>query len=244
VLELSMTEVTPPSTDRLAPFAGFSQEADERGMPSAMRLGVLLAVVLLVGFAWRERTAPLRRLAQALVREEPVGAADVGVVSMAQPRSAALDAAKLYHRGLVRQVWITPWLDEPADRRIDALGVRVPRHHEVARSILEKAGVPASAITLLDRPVAGLEGEMAVVGRALRARPGTRAVVVTQRSHTARAALLLRHAYAPGAEVMVRAAHVDRFDPDGWWRERGAVREVVLESLKWAVLLTRGVQAR
>jgi uncharacterized SAM-binding protein YcdF (DUF218 family) len=244
VLELSMMEATRPSTDRLRPVAGFSQEAVERGMPSALRLGALLAVALLIAFAWRERTAPLRRLAQALVREDPVGAADVGVVSMAQPRGAALDAAKLYRRGLVRQVWITPWLDEPADRRIDALGVRVPRHHEVARSILEKSGVPASAITLLDRPVTGLEGEMAVVGRALRARWGTRAIVLTQRSHTARAAMLLRHAYAPGAAVRVRAAHLDRFDPDGWWRERGAVREVLLETLKWAVLLTRGPEAR
>ena len=148
----------------LAPAGGCPQEAVERCAPSAMRLGVLLAVALLIGFAWRERTAPLRRLAQALVREEPHRAGRRRRRVDGEPRGAALDAAKLYRRGLVRQVWITPWQDEPADRRVDALGIRVPRHHEVARSILEKAGVPAFAIRLLDQPVNGLDGEMAVVG--------------------------------------------------------------------------------
>ena len=228
----------------LAPAASASRDGLDRGAPSVVWLAVVLGVVLLAGFAWRERTVPLRRLASALVHEEPIEPADVAVVSMASPRGSALDAAKLYRRGLVHRVWITPWIDEPADRRVDALGLRVPRHHEVARSILVKAGVPASAISMLDRPVNGLEGEMAVVGRALRDRPGTRAIVVTQRSHTARASLLLRQAYAPAAHVSVRSAHVDRFHPDGWWRERGATREVLLETLKWAVLLTRGPQAR
>jgi uncharacterized SAM-binding protein YcdF (DUF218 family) len=228
----------------LARAAGTSPAGARRGGAPEVQAAVLLAMALLVAFAWQARSAPLRWLGAALVREDPLGRADVAVVSMAQPRGAALDAAKLYRRGLVRGVWIAPWLDEPADRRVDALGVRVPRHHEVARHILEKAGVPASAITLLDRPVAGLEEEMAVVGSALRGRRGTRAIVVTQRSHTARARVLLRDAYARNADARVRAARIDRFDPDAWWRERGAAREVLLETLKWAVLLTRGPQAR
>ena len=103
-----------------------------------------------------------------MLKIRKVSANSFAVVSMASPRGSALDAAKLYRRGLVHRVWITPWIDEPADRKVDALGLRVPRHHEVARSILVKAGVPASAIRMLDRPVNGLEGEMAVVGRALR----------------------------------------------------------------------------
>jgi uncharacterized SAM-binding protein YcdF (DUF218 family) len=244
VLELSPTQATRPSADRMMVVLAQTAGAVQRGAAPALWVGLLAAAALLGGLAWRERTAPLRRLAAALVHEDRVRPADVAVVSMAQPRGAALDAAKLYRRGLVRQVWITPWVDEPADRRVDALGLRIPRHHEVAQTILEKAGVPASAITLLDQPVNGLEAEMAVVGRWLRARRETRAIVVTQRSHTARAGLLLRDAYAPAAGVIVRAARSDRFDPGSWWRERGAVREVLLESLKWAVLLTRGPQTR
>src|SRR4029450_13590773 len=116
---------------------------------------------------------------------------------MASPRAAALDAAKLYRRGLVREIWIPRWSDEPADRRVDALGVHTPRHHEVARQILERAGVPAASIVLLDEPVDGLDAEMAVVGAALRQRPTIRPIVLTARTHSARARLLLRDAYAP-----------------------------------------------
>jgi uncharacterized SAM-binding protein YcdF (DUF218 family) len=205
----------------------------------AMAIGV--AALSLVGAAWRHRGAPLRRLGAALVAEDRVGrGADVAVVSMASPRAAALDAAKLYRRGLVREIWIPRWSDEPADRRVDALGVHTPRHHEVARQILERAGVPAASIVLLDEPVDGLDAEMAVVGAALRQRPTIRPIVLTARTHTARARLLLRDAYAPAAGALVRGAHADPFALDGWWRRRAAVREVALEYAKWMALLTRG----
>lgn len=224
---------------------GVSPAAPRRS--AARRLAAVAAAVagvLLATAAWRQRADALGILGAALVREDAVAHADVAIVSMAQPRAAALDAAKLYRRGLVREVWIPRWRDEPADRRVDDLGLRVPRHHEVARAILERAGVPATAVVVLDDAVDGLESEMAAVGRRLRAAPATRPVVVTQRSHTARARLLLRDVHAPQARSLVRAAHGDRFDPSGWWRERGAVREVLLEYAKWVALLVWGPQRR
>jgi uncharacterized SAM-binding protein YcdF (DUF218 family) len=206
-------------------------------------LAVLLGgtAIVLGEAAWRHRTMPLERLGTALVVEDRIDRpADVAVVSMASPRAAALDAAKLYRRGLVREIWIPRWSDEPADHRVEALGVHPPRHHEVVRSILLRAGVPAASIVVLDEPVDGLDGEMAVVGAALRQRPAIRPIVLTARSHTARARLLLRDVYAPAAGALVRGAHADPFAPDAWWRRRPMVREVALEYAKWAALLTRG----
>jgi uncharacterized SAM-binding protein YcdF (DUF218 family) len=205
----------------------------------------LLAGGVVAAAAWQHRTAPLEALGAALVHEDGLRrAADVAVVSLANPRGAALDAAKLHRRGLAREVWIPRWRDERAGCRADALGVRVPRHHEVARAILERAGVPSSAIVVLDDPVSGLESEMASVGRALRAHPALRPVVLTQRSHTARARVLLRDVYAPAAQARVRAVRTDPFDPSTWWRERATTREVLLEYMKWAKLLASGPQVR
>jgi uncharacterized SAM-binding protein YcdF (DUF218 family) len=205
-------------------------------------IGMGLALALI---GWTRRTLPLRLIGAALVHEDPLGRdADVAVVSMANPRGAALEAAKLHRRGVVREVWIPRWRDERADRRVEAIGVRVPRHHEVARAILERAGVPSSAIVELADPVRGLEGEMAAIGRVLRAQPGMRPVVITQRSHTARARLLLRDVYAPAALARVRAVHSDPFAPDGWWRRRDTTREALLEVAKWATLLVHGPQTR
>jgi uncharacterized SAM-binding protein YcdF (DUF218 family) len=202
---------------------------------------VAVGAVLLA--AWNARTAPLRVLGNALVSEDALlHAGDVAVVSMAGPQAAALDAAKLYRRGLVREIWIPRWHDEPVDRRVDALGIHVPRQHQVAQAILEQAGVPRLAIVQLEDPVSGLESEMAAVGGILRVRPDIRPIVVTQRSHTARARLLLRDVYAPASATQVHAPHADRFAPDAWWKHRGSVREVLLESLKWIQLLVRGPQ--
>ena len=204
-------------------------------------LALLVVALAVAGASWRHRAAPLERLGAALMAEDPVGrGADVAVVSMASPRGAALDAAKLYRRGLVREIWIPRWRDEPADRRVEALGVHAPRQHEVARQILERAGVPAASIELLDEPVDGLDGEMATVGAALRRRPTIHPIVLTARTHTARARLLLREVYAPAAQALVRGAHADPFAPATWWRSRAAVREVALEYAKWIALLTRG----
>ncbi len=208
------------------------------------RMAALALVLALVGVSWRERTAPLRALGAALVHEDLVEPADVAVVSMSAPRAAALDAAKLYRRGLVRAVWLPRWPDEAADRRVDALGAPAPRHHDVAGAILLRAGVPPAAIHRLAQSVTGLEGEMATVGRALRKQPTLRAIVLTLRSHTARARLLLHEAYAPATRVQIRAPHADAFATASWWRERSAVREVLLESLKWAALLVRGPEVR
>ncbi len=227
--------------------AGVAATTGARPSPVARGLRLTLAVLLalagiaLARAAWQHRAVPLERLGAALVVQDPVGrGADVAVVSMASPRGAALDAAKLYRRGLVRAVWIPRWRDEPVDRRVAALGVHPPRHHEIARAILRRAGVPEAAIVLLDEPVDGLEGEMAFVGAALRRRPTLRPIVLTARTHTARARVLLRDVYAPAARARVRAAHSDRFAPERWWRDRGALREVALEYAKWIALLTRG----
>jgi uncharacterized SAM-binding protein YcdF (DUF218 family) len=211
-----------------------------RARVRALRVTIAAAAIVLAAAAWSARTVPLRWLGGALVHEDAIVATDVAVVSMASAREAALDAAKLQRRGLVREIWIPRWRADRVDRRVDALGVHVPRPHDVARSILARAGVPSSAIVTLDEPITGLESEMASVGRALRARPGLRVLVLTARTHTARARMLLRDWFAPAARVSVHAPHGDGFAADAWWRDRSASREVALESLKWARLLASG----
>src|SRR5262245_31483678 len=201
----------------------------------------VIALAITAGLAaGQRRPGPTETLGSALVAQDQALPSDVAIVSMASPSAGALDAAKLYRRGVVGEVWVPRWHDEPVDRRVEALGIRAPRPHEIARDILERGGVPASSIVYLDDPVDGLDGEMAVVGAALRRRPTLRPVVLTARTHTARARLLLREVYAPAARARVRSPHGDRFSTTSWWRDRGAVREVALEYAKWIALLTRG----
>jgi uncharacterized SAM-binding protein YcdF (DUF218 family) len=202
-----------------------------------LRVALAAAAVIVAAAAWEGRRAPLRWLGAALVHEDALLPTDVVVVSLASVREGALDAAKLHRRGMVREIWVPRWHVDGVDRRLDALGVHVPRPHEIARTVIERAGVPSSAVVVLEDPVTGLESEMASVGRALRARPGLRALVLTSRTHTARARALLRERFAPAARVRVHAPHADRFAPDAWWGDRSAIRAVALEALKWVGLV-------
>jgi hypothetical protein len=65
-------------------------------------------------------------------------------------------------------------------------------------------------------------------------------IVLTARTHTARARLLLGE-YARAGRAWVRAPHADDFDPTGWWHSRSATREVLLEGLKWIDLFARSL---
>jgi hypothetical protein len=235
-----MTEACTVSAPGLGEATRVPARERRRIAVSGLRLGVTAGAVVLAIAAWELRTAPLRWLGAALVHEDPLIPTEVAVVSMASAREAALDAAKLHRRGVVREIWIPLWRVDVVDERLAALGVHVPRPHEVARTVLERAGVPSSAIVVLDDPVTGLESEMASVGRALQIRPRLGVLVLTARTHTARARLLLREVFAPAAHVRVHAPHTDRFAPDAWWRDRSASRDVALESLKWVRLLVGG----
>lgn len=202
---------------------------------------VLLLLAVALAGAWLGRAAVLARVGEALVVEDAPRDVDVVVVSIAEVRAGALEAARLYREGRAKRVVVSRWREEPVDATIRALGVSHPLPHELATAILERSGVPARAISVPAAAVDGTESEVAAVARLARVeRPG-RILLLTARSHSARARWLLDRALRDGDHVAVRSAPADGFQPRAWWTSREQTRELVMEYVRWLHgLLARG----
>ncbi len=207
-----------------------------RGASAAL---ALLVVVLSLAALWGARRTVLGMIGTALVTEDPLRPADVAVVSIAGVRAGALEAARLYRAGLAGRVIVSRWQDEPLDATLRTLGVPHLVPHELARAILERAGVPPHAVRVLDEPVDGTESEVAAVSRVVwREQPGS-VLFLTARSHSARARWLLDRTLPGRVPVAVRSAPGDGFQPAAWWRSREDARELVMEYLRWAHAVLR-----
>lgn len=190
-------------------------------------------MALAVAALWLARRPFLTAVGGALVADDALVPADVIVVSSASARADALEAARLYAAGISPRLVIAEWVREPVDVEIERLGVPFLHVTALARAILERSGVPPSAITVLPGAASGTEDEVAAVA-AYVPDAGIRSVLyVGPRTHTARARWLLRHRLPPSVRVAARGPAADDFAADGWWRSRDQSREVMAEYLRW-----------
>src|SRR5689334_4781314 len=125
-----------------------------------MRPFVVLALSGTLLTSWLARDAILASVGGLIVAEDPLQPADALVVSLASTRAGSLEAARLYHQRLAPLVIVPRESETPADHDIRALGVALLAPHELARAILERRGVPRTAIVVLDEPVDGTAHEV------------------------------------------------------------------------------------
>ncbi len=154
--------------------------------------------------------------------------ADAIVILAGEPRRA-IHAADLYHQGLAPLVYVSRPRFEPPQALCD-LGFPCPRQEDLMLEVLERKGVPASAVRLYGRDLMSTVEE----GEALRAELGPekrRIIVVTSPYHCRRAKLIL----APilrGHEIIMTPTPYERFDVK-WWTHQGSAAAVVSETAKF-----------
>jgi uncharacterized SAM-binding protein YcdF (DUF218 family) len=192
-----------------------------------------VALLLVGGGLWLARRPLLTALGAALVAEDPVEPVAAIVVSTTNVRASALEGAQLYRDGVAPEVLLPRWHSDELDTELAQRGVRYLDATGLAQAILAASGVPSDAVHILPGEVDGTGAEVAAIAAwAQRAAPPS-LLYITARNHTARARRRLRKVAPPGTRVLVRAPRYDRFAPDGWWRRRGAAREVMSEYLRW-----------
>ena len=207
-----------------------------------VRAALVVALVALAGAAAPSLRNPILRTAgQALIAEDPLGPADIVVVSTGADGAGVLEAADLVEEGVAPRVAV---FADPPDPVVDREFLRrgAPYEDAAARSVrqLEALGVAESAIEKIPRAVAGTEDE----GRALpgwcRERRFRSVVVVTTADHSRRLRRLLRRSMQGEAtRVGVRASRYSPFDPDRWWSTREGVRTGIVELQKLAFDVVR-----
>lgn len=199
-----------------------------RRRPLLTALLALLALVAMVAVAHR----PLLRAAgHALVVDEPPRPADAIVVVAGGTPSREARAAALFQAGGAPLVLVSRQAVPGRVRTLIEMGIRPLEFQGEAVLVLEKLGVPRSAIVTLDQPVEITETELRQVVAAAKARGWRRVTLVTSAFHTRRVRLIWRREGAGAVEAGVVATPDECSSGDGWWRRRRCSEAVLHEYL-------------
>jgi len=198
-----------------------------------MRNRTILVLLLVAAIALFLGRAPLLRAAGhfVVVDQAPERADAIVVLSGSFP-DRILEAVELYQGGFAPLIVVCGEPENEGSRQLRALGVSVPRAHEVNVSVAVQLGVPASAIAVVDRPPGSTFTEALVILDYLAARGAKSILLVTSQFHTRRAGVIYRHLAGPGVRVVTRPARTGGFDPDHWWHDRMSVRRLLIEYQK------------
>jgi hypothetical protein len=197
---------------------------------SVWALAVTVVIVAVVGGVPAIRGSTLRAAGWALVVDEPIGPADVIVVSADSDGAGVLEAVDLVRTGITSRVAVFADPPDAVDREFIRRGV--PYEDRAARSIRQLRSLGVTTIEEIPR-AGGTEAE----GRVL---PGwcdqhgfRSVVVVSSRDHSRRLRRLLDRAmHGHPTRVMVRSTRHSIFDPDRWWKTRDGVRTEIIELQK------------
>jgi uncharacterized SAM-binding protein YcdF (DUF218 family) len=132
----------------------------------------------------------------------------------------AHEAARLYHAGVGREVWLT---DDPESG--DATGDAGTRSN---RARLVSQGVPAAAIQIIAGRATGTRAELTAIADALSRRTLPCAVLVTSPLHVRRVRVTWWRIAGESPRAVVRAA--PGADYEGWRKE---AKELGLTLLAW-----------
>ena len=170
-----------------------------------------------------------------LTREDPLRKADAVLVLAGTEMDRPLEAADLYREGWASRIVLTYGLRERSLDELIRRGVTVPSDEDIARDLLVRSGIPATAILLPPR-VHDNTAQEAQTFRELAVQNGwRRVIVVTSRYHLRRAGFAIRRELSgTGVEVTMRGSRYDVVNPDRWWMSRADLRWMMSEAPKLA----------
>src|SRR5437867_900169 len=137
------------------------------------RLSIVIAASLVLAVAC------LRSAGSWLIVEDPLQPAGAIVVFGGQVPFRAMEAARTYHQGWAREVWLTQSAASDEDVALDKLGIERPSDSEISRRVVERLGVPASAVRMLPERIVNTAEEVRAIGREVQQAGGDRVILIT-----------------------------------------------------------------
>ena len=173
----------------------------------------------------------LRGAGWVLVVSEPVGPADIIVISPDSGGAGELEAADLVLGGIAKRVAV--FADPPSGEDKEFIRRGLPYEDGAARQIRQLTWLGVTDITQIPRTDAGTEGEGDVLPSWCEQHEFRTVVFVAARDHSRRSRRVIDRAMkGHSTQVIVRPARYSSFDPDQWWKSRGGVRTVIFELQK------------
>jgi uncharacterized SAM-binding protein YcdF (DUF218 family) len=153
-----------------------------------------------------------------LVVADPLEPSRAIVVLSGRVPIRAMEAASIYRAGWAPEVWLTKEARTPEELALGRLGIEIVRGEAYNRAVLERLGVPARAIRLLDDSVWNTTDEVRLVARELAAGSPGGVILVTSKTHSRRVRATWSAVVGASHRATVRYASEERFDDSQWWR--------------------------
>jgi|SRR5450755_4602616 hypothetical protein len=180
------------------------------------------------------REPVLRAAGWALVVNEPVGVADIIVISLDSGGAGALEAADLVKSGIATRVAV--FTDPPSGEDLEFIRRGLPYEDESAKQIRQLGWLGVTDVVEIPRTEAGTEGEGQVLPPWCDHHELRSIVVVVGRDHSRRIRRMLsRMMKGHPTRVIVQPARYSSFDPDRWWETRSGIRTEIVELQKLAL---------
>lgn len=194
----------------------------------------LVAALVAASGAFVARRTILASVGRVLVRADPLAKADAILVLAGGTPQRELEGADLYLAGYAPKVLLTIERRVVAAEILRKRGIPFETTTELKGRILRSLGVPDSAIVFLDGTRAtSTRMETELVREWVAANPVSRIIIVTSPYHTRRAWLTLSRLLGDaGVEVLAHPASYERWEPDGWWRDREQLKNGLVEIQK------------
>ena len=216
--------------DTAGEFAGSTQRRIRWPLALSVLVAVL-AIALIIFFG----------VGRWLFVEDNLEKAQAIVVLSGRMPLRAIEAARLYNRGYAPEVWLTR-PSEPA-ASLQTLHIAYLSEDFFNSRVLMHEGVPATAIRVLEPPIANTVDELRAVAAELVRDDGSALIIVTNKVHTRRVRTLWQKIPHRRRRAIVRAPENDPFEPGRWWHTTGDALDVVREVLgllnAWAGLPLR-----
>ena len=200
-----------------------------------LAVGAMTAAVMAI-LAVAALEPALRLVGRALVVEDAVAPSDAIVIVAGGIPTREATAAGLYGRGLAPLLVLSNNFTPDRVRELIALGGRHLDYQGESRLVVEKHGVPPTAIVALSPPVKTTEAELKLVAETARARGWRRVILVTSPQHSRRVKLVWSREAAGKIEGLIALAEVDEFPGEGWWWKRRDAEAVLHEYLGLAAI--------
>jgi uncharacterized SAM-binding protein YcdF (DUF218 family) len=191
---------------------------------------VFLGLILCAVIIYVERYPIMSAAAKWWIVDDPIVKSDAVVVLGGGLESRPSFAADLYRRGLVSTVLVSDVrLSAAADKGV------LPPETDIAISLMEKEGVPASAIQAFGSHVNSTRDEAEGVRAWVEKHPVHRLIVPSDPFHTRRVKwLFTRTLRAQNVAVDVISIPTSRYDPLKWWTSEEALISFQNEVIKFA----------
>ncbi len=170
-----------------------------------------------------------RGVGRWLVREDPLGPADVIVVLSGSMPWRAEEAARIFRLGDAHEVWVSRPA-APTDELAE-MGIRYLGEDYFNREVLIRSGVPEAEIRVLPDAIVDTQQEVEEIASEMRQEGKASAIIVSSPQHTRRVRTLWRKLAGDNLHAIVRSAPEDPFDADHWWRNTSDAFSVVREIL-------------